>query len=97
VNGLIGKKIGMTSFFVEDGRSIACTVVEASPNVVTQVKTYDSDGYDALQLAYGEAKEKNTTRPMAGHFEKAGTTPKRRLVEFRNMAIEKQLGEQVKL
>ena len=97
MNGLIGKKIGMTSFFVEDGRSIACTVVEASPNVVTQVKTYDSDGYDALQLAYGEAKEKNTTRPMAGHFEKAGTTPKRRLVEFRNMAIAKQLGEQVKL
>lgn len=87
----------MTSFFVEDGRSIACTVVEASPNVVTQVKTYDSDGYDALQLAYGEAKDKNTTRPMAGHFEKAGTTPKRRLVEFRNMAIEKQLGEQIKL
>lgn len=97
MNGLIGKKIGMTSFFVEDGRSIACTVVEASPNVVTQVKTYDSDGYDALQLAYGEAKQKNTTQPMAGHFEKAGTTPKRRLVEFRNMAIEKQLGEQVKL
>lgn len=87
----------MTSFFAEDGRSIACTVIEASPNVVTQVKTMDTDGYDALQLGYGEAKEKNTTQPMAGHFKKSGTTPKRKLVEFRDMAIAKQLGELVKI
>ena len=75
MNGLIGKKIGMTSFFIEDGRSIACTVVEASPNVVTQVKTDDSDGYDSVQLGAGNAKEKNTSNQMLGHFSKEGTTP----------------------
>lgn len=87
----------MTSFFIEDGRSVACTVVEASPNVVTQVKTYDSDGYDAVQLGAGEAKEKNTSNQMLGHFSKSGTAPKRKLVEFRNMEVEKQLGELVKI
>lgn len=95
MNGLIGKKIGMTSFFLEDGKSIACTVVEATPNVVTQVKSFDTDGYEATQLGYGEAKEKNTSQPMIGHFAKAGTTPKRKLVEFRNMDLGKQLGEQI--
>lgn len=95
MNGLIGKKIGMTSFFLEDGKSIACTVVEAIPNVVTQVKSFDTDGYEATQLGYGEAKEKNTSQPMIGHFAKAGTTPKRKLVEFRNMDLGKQLGEQI--
>jgi len=95
VNGLIGKKIGMTSFFLEDGKSIACTVVEATPNVVTQVKSFETDGYEATQLGYGEAKEKNTSQPMIGHFAKAGTTPKRKLVEFRDMDLGKQLGEQI--
>lgn len=95
MNGLIGKKIGMTSFFLEDGKSIACTVVEATPNVVTQLKSFDTDGYEATQLGYGEAKEKNTSQPMIGHFAKAGTTPKRKLVEFRDMDLGKQLGEQI--
>ncbi len=97
MNGLIGKKIGMTSIFDEAGRNIACTVVEAGPCVVTQVKTEDSDGYNALQMGFGDAKVKNTTKPMAGHFEKAGTAPKRKLVEFRDFdAVEKAQGELVK-
>lgn len=74
----------MTSVFDSTGKNIACTVIEADPNVITQVKTVDSDGYNALQLGYGEAKEKNTSKPMLGHFKKAGATPKRKVVEFRN-------------
>lgn len=98
MNGLIGKKIGMTSIFDEDGRNVACTVVEAGPCVVTQVKTEDSDGYDAVQLGYGDAKVKNTSKPMMGHFEKASTAPKRKVVEFRDFdAAEKKLGELVKI
>lgn len=85
----------MTSIFDQNGRSIACTVVHAQPNVVTQVKTMDSDGYDALQLAYGEAKVKNTPQSMQGHFEKAKTAPKRKLVEFRNCELIKSLGDLV--
>ena len=80
--GLIGKKIGMTSVFSADGKNIPCTVIEAGPCVVTQVKTVEKDGYKALQLAFGEAKEKNTTKPMQGIFKKAGTTPKQHLAEF---------------
>ena len=95
MNGLIGKKIGMTSIFDEQGRNIACTVVEALPNVVTQVKTMDSDGYNALQLGYGEAKMKNTSLQMQGHFKNASTTPKRKLVEFRDFDIDKSLGDEV--
>ncbi|MBR1689013.1 MAG: 50S ribosomal protein L3, partial [Prevotella sp.] len=74
--GLIGKKIGMTSVFSADGKNVPCTVIEAGPCVVTQVKTVEKDGYTALQLAYGEKKEKTTTKPMLGVFKKAGTTPK---------------------
>ena len=81
--GLIGKKIGMTSVFDEKGRNIACTVIQAGPCVVTQVKTKEKDGYDAIQLAFDDKKEKNTTKPMLNHFKKAGTTPKRKLVEFK--------------
>ena len=81
--GLIGRKIGMTSVFSADGKNIPCTVIEAGPCVVTQVKTVDTDGYNALQLAFGEAKEKNTTMPMMGIFKKAGTTPKSHLAEFK--------------
>ena len=81
--GLIGRKIGMTSVFSADGKNVPCTVIEAGPCVVTQVKTVEKDGYAALQLAFGEAKEKNTTKPMQGVFKKAGTTPKRHLAEFK--------------
>ena len=81
--GIIGKKIGMTSLFTPDGKNIPCTLIEAGPCIVTQVKTVDSDGYNAVQIAYGEKKAKNTTKALAGHFAKAGTTPKKRLVEFR--------------
>lgn len=98
MNGLIGKKIGMTSIFTEAGRNLACTVVELGPNVVTQVKTEDTDGYNALQLGYGEAKAKNTTNPMMGHFDKAKTAPKRKVVEFRDFDyVEKALGDVIKV
>ena len=97
MNGLIGKKIGMTSIYDDAGKYIGCTVIEAGPNVVTQVKTDDSDGYYALQLAFGEAKAKNTTQQLKGHFEKSGTTPKHKLVEFRDHPLQKKAGEQVTL
>lgn len=86
----------MTSIYNEAGLNLACTVVEIGPCTVTQVKKAEArDGYDALQLGFEERKEKNTTKPLKGHFEKAGTTPKRKLAEFRNFAIEKQLGETI--
>ena len=94
--GLIGKKIGMTSVFGTDGKNIPCTVIEAGPCVVTQIRTEEIDGYAAVQLAYDEKKEKHTSAPMLGHFKKANTTPKRKLVEFSNdFAKELQLGDQV--
>ena len=80
--GLIGKKIGMTSVFGADGKNIPCTVIEAGPCVVTQVRTLETDGYEAIQLAYDEISEKHASAPLMGHFKKAGTTPKRKLVEF---------------
>ena len=80
--GLIGKKVGMISVFGADGKNIPCTVVEAGPCVVTQVRTVETDGYAAVQLAYDEKKEKHTSAALKGHFEKAGTTPKKKLVEF---------------
>ena len=85
----------MTSIFDETGKNIPCTVIEAGPCVVTQVKSVDTDGYAAVQLAYGEKKEKNTSAPLKGHFQKAGTTPKRRLVEFKTFVDEKNLGDTV--
>ena len=85
--GIIGKKIGMTSLFTPDGKNIPCTLIEAGPCVVTQVKTVENDGYNAVQIAYGEKNAKNTTKALAGHFAKAGTTPKKRLVEFRTEDI----------
>ena len=81
--GLIGRKIGMTSVFSADGKNTPCTVIEAGPCVVTQVKTVEKDGYKAYQLGYAEAKEKRTNKPMAGIFKKAGTTPKKHLAEFK--------------
>lgn len=95
MSGIIGKKVGMTSIFGADGKNIPCTVIEAGPCVVTQVKTLEKDGYTAVQLAYGEKKEKNTSNQMKGHFAKAGTTPKRKLVEFKHFEVEKTLGEVV--
>ena len=86
--GLIGRKIGMTSIYNEGGKSIACTLVEAGPCVVTQVKNHDTDGYRAVQLAYGERKEKNTPKALKGHFAKAKTTPKQKVVEFRDFREE---------
>ncbi len=81
--GLIGRKIGMTSVFSADGKNTPCTVIEAGPCVVTQVKTVEKDGYEALQLGFGEAKEKRTSAPMKGVFKKAVTTPKQHLAEFK--------------
>lgn len=95
MDGIIGKKIGMTSIFTPEGKNLACTVVEAGPCVVTQVRTEEVDGYTALQLGYGEAKLRNTTQPMMGHFKKANTTPKRKLVEFRDSALAKTLGDTI--
>ena len=80
--GLIGKKIGMTSVFSADGKNIPCTVIEAGPCVVTQLRTVEKDGYAAVQLAYDETTEKHTSKALQGHFKKAGTTPKKKLVEF---------------
>lgn len=82
MSGLIGKKIGMTSIYDASGKIVPCTVIEAGPCVVTQVKTVEKDGYSAIQLGYDEKKEKNTTKPLMGHFAKAGTTPKKVLHEF---------------
>lgn len=82
MSGLIGKKLGMTSIFSADGKNIPCTIIEAGPCVVTQVKTVEKDGYEAVQLGYGVRKEKNTTSALKGHFKKAGVDPKRKLVEF---------------
>jgi large subunit ribosomal protein L3 len=98
VNGIIGKKIGMTSIFDGAGKIVSCTVIEAGPCAVTQVKSEESDGYAALQVGFGEAKVKNTTQSMAGHFNKAGVTPKKKVLEFRNFnAVEKQPGDVIKV
>ena len=93
--GLLGKKIGMTSVFSAEGKNIPCTVIEVGPCVVTQVKSVEKDGYAAIQLGYQEAKEKNTTAPLKGHFQKAGTTPKRHLAEFTGFEQELNLGDTV--
>ncbi len=87
----------MTSIFDENGKNIACTVIQAGPCVVTQVKTEESDGYNAMQLGYAEAKSKNTSKALQGHFDKAGTTAKRKVVEFRDCDLEKDLGDTVTL
>jgi large subunit ribosomal protein L3 len=97
MNGLIGRKVGMTSVFNEAGKYVAVTVIEAVPNIVTQVKSVDSDGYKALQLAAFEAKEKNTTKALVGHFQAASTTPKKKVVEFRDSSLDKQLGDEIQI
>ncbi len=95
MSGIIGKKVGMTSIFSAEGKNMPCTVLEAGPCVVTQVKTVEKDGYAAYQLAYGEKKEKNTTQSMLGHFKKAGSSPKRKLKEFETFEAEYKLGDAV--
>ncbi len=93
MSGLIGKKVGMTSMYNADGQALACTVIETGPCVVTQVRTEDNDGYSAVQLGFGEKKQKNTTQQLLGHFKKANTTPKRKLVEFKTFERELALGQ----
>lgn len=93
MSGLIGKKIGMTSFFDANGKYVPCTVIEAGPCVVTQVKTNEKDGYAALQLAFDDKKEKHTSSAMKGHFALAKSTPKRKVVEFRSFEEAKNLGD----
>ena len=94
--GIIGKKIGMTSVFSVEGKNIPCTVIEAGPCVVTQVKTTETDGYEALQLAYGDKKDKHATKAEVGHFKKAGVSPKRKVVEFHNTYQEEfVLGQEI--
>ena len=92
--GLLGKKIGMTSVFSE-GKNVPCTVIEVGPCVVTQVKTVETDGYNAVQLGFMDKKDKHTTKPEAGHFKKAGVTPKRHLAEFKDFETEYKLGDEI--
>jgi large subunit ribosomal protein L3 len=94
MKGIIGKKVGMTSIF-DGGKQLAVTVIQAGPCVVTQVKTVESDGYNAIQLAFDEKKEKNTTNALKGHFKKANTTPKRKVVEFRDFDLQAGVGDEV--
>ena len=96
MKGLIGKKIGMTSIFDAEGKSVGCSVLEVGPCVVTQIKTKEKDGYEAVQLAFADKKEKHTTKPMQGHFKKAGVSPKRRLVEFHTLG-EVNVGSEIKV
>ncbi len=95
MSGIIGKKVGMTSVYGADGKNIPCTVIEAGPCVVTQVKTVEKDGYAAVQLAYDETTEKHATSALMGHFKKAGVAPHRRLAEFREPEQEFNLGDKI--
>lgn len=95
MKGIIGKKIGMTSFFDEQGRNRPCTLIEAGPCVVTQVKTQDKDGYKAVQLGFGVRKSKRTTKPLQGHFAKAGVPPKQKLAEIRDFSLDTKPGDTV--
>ena len=95
MKGIIGKKVGMTSVFDPSGKQTACTIIEAGPCVVTQVKTQDSDGYNAIQLSFGDKKEKHSTKSEVSHFAKAQTAPKKFSKEFRDYSLEKNIGETV--
>jgi large subunit ribosomal protein L3 len=95
MKGIIGKKVGMTSIFDPTGKQTACTIIEAGPCVVTQVKTKETDGYSALQLSFGEKKEKNSSSAAINHFSKAQTSPKRFSKEFRDFSVTKNIGETV--
>jgi large subunit ribosomal protein L3 len=95
MKGIIGKKIGMTSVFSSDGKQTACTIIEAGPCIVTQIKTKDTDGYSSLQLAFGDKKEKHTNSSEKNHFAKSNTSPKKFIKEFRDFSLEKNLGEAI--
>ncbi len=95
MSGLIGRKIGMTSIFDENGKNIPCTVIEAGPCVVTQVRTNEVDGYEALQLGFDDKTEKHATKAAVGHFKKAGTSAKKKVVEFQDFEGEFKLGDNV--
>ena len=95
MKGIIGKKIGMTSVFEANGKQTACTIIEAGPCVVTQKKTVETDGYNSLQIAFGEKKEKNTPKALVQHFAKANTTPKSVVKELRDTTIQKEVGESI--
>ncbi|SHK99617.1 50S ribosomal protein L3 [Rhodothermus profundi] len=98
MSGMLGRKIGMTQVFDEAGNCIPCTIIQAEPNAVVQVKTAEGkDGYDAVQLGYGERKLKRTTKAMLGHFQKAGVSPKRVLREFKNFVLDVKPGDEVRL
>ena len=91
--GLIGKKVGMTSIYDAEGKNIPCTVIEAGPCVVTQIKTVETDGYSSIQLAFDDKKEKNTPKAMSGHFAKASTTPKRKVIELKGFVKDWKAGD----
>ena len=95
MSGLIGRKIGMTSLFDENGKNIPCTVIEAGPCVVTQVRTEEVDGYSALQLGFDDKKAKSSNKALDGHFKKAGTTAKRKVIEFQGFDEEHKLGDEL--
>jgi large subunit ribosomal protein L3 len=96
MSGLIGKKIGMTSIYDKDGRNVPCTMIEAGPCVVTQIKTLEKDGYESIQLAFDDKKESHTTKAMLGHFKKADTGPKRVIAEFTRFEVKKEFKEVLK-
>src|SRR5882724_11526128 len=93
--GILGRKVGMTSIFGQDGQSVSVTVIEAGPCIVTQVKTKESDGYSALKLSFGEKNDKHSTKTEKNHFSKASTSSKKFVKEFRNYSIEKNIGESI--
>ena len=95
MSGLIGKKVGMTSIFDENGKNIPCTIIEAGPCVVTQVRTKEVDGYDALQLGFDDKAEKRATKAELGHFKKAGTSVKKKVVEFQGFEDNYKLGDTI--
>ncbi|QAR31473.1 50S ribosomal protein L3 [Ornithobacterium rhinotracheale] len=98
MSGIIGKKIAMTSLYDANGKNIPCTIIEAGPCVVTQVRTVETDGYSSVQLGFDDKKEKNAGKALTGHFKKAGTTPKHKLVEFYGDFVnELSLGQEVKV
>ena len=93
MSGLIGRKIGMTSLYDQQGKNIPCTILEVGPCVVTQVRTKEVDGYDALQLGFDDKAVKNTSKATMGHFKKANTAPKKKVVEFQGFETDHQLGD----
>tara|TARA_B100000945_G_scaffold2631_1_gene2251 strand:- start:2069 stop:2686 length:618 start_codon:yes stop_codon:yes gene_type:complete len=97
MSGLIGKKIGMTSIFDDNGKNIPCTVIEAGPCIVTQVRTKEIDGYNALQLGFDDKTEKSAVKPEKGHFKKAGSTVKKKVIEFQGYDKEYKIGDSIKV